>query len=57
MEDNEENIDRRVRNNEVYRKIANERNKITLKKVSIKILKYVFVITLFELAIRCFEHT
>ena len=55
MEDNEENIDRRVRNNEIYRKIANDWNKITLKKVSIKIMKYVFVITLFELAIRYFE--
>lgn len=55
MEDNEENIDRRVRNNEIYRKIANDWNKITFKKVSIKIMKYVFVITLFELAIRYFE--
>ena len=52
MEDNEQNLDRRVRNSEIYRNIANEWNKINLKKVSVKILKYILIILLFELSIK-----
>jgi len=55
MEDNEQNLDRRVRNSEIYRNIANEWNKLNLKKVSVKILKYLIIILLFELAIRYIE--
>ena len=55
MEDNEQNIDRRVRNNEIYRNIANEWNKTNLKKVLIKALKYILIISIFELAFRYIE--
>ena len=55
MEDNEQNIDRQVRNSEIYRNIANEWNKTNFKKVSVKILKYTLIILLFELAVRYIE--
>ena len=55
MEDNEQNIDRQVRNSEIYRNIANEWNKTNFKKVSVKILIYILIILLFELAVRYIE--